>query len=171
MFFDPEKLYHCESHSSRYRRPIGAGRRFWHTCCDEGPPMIAALILVISGAMLVQFVVFFWRANMLAVASEPLSQSMSSAQRSFSGALNLNDFDSVTAMSQICPGVNLPRPELWPVRVYYRAVRAISRLSAAMPQANSWARREMACCTRYVAVSMDHCLQSNQAYVAALRGC
>jgi hypothetical protein len=133
--------------------------------------MIAALILVLSGAMLAQFVVFFWRANMLAVAAEPLSESMTAAQRTFSGTLNLGDFDSVTAMSQICPGVTLSPAKLWPVRAYYQAVRAISLLSAAMPQANSWARREMACCTRYVAVSMDRCLQSNQAYVAALRSC
>lgn len=131
--------------------------------------MVAALILVISGAMLTQFVVFFWRANMLAVAAQPLSESISSAQTTFSPALNLDDFDSVTAMSKLCPGVSTSPVKLRPVRAYYQAVRAVSWLSAAMPQANAWARREMDACTRYVAVSMDRCLQSNQAYVAALR--
>lgn len=131
--------------------------------------MIAALILVISGVMLAQFVVFFWRVNMLAVAAQPLSESMSSAQITFSSTLNLDDFHSVTAMSKLCPGVTISPVKLWPVRAYYRAVSAISWFSAAMPQANAWARQEMACCARYVAVSMDRCLQSNQAYVAALR--
>jgi hypothetical protein len=131
--------------------------------------MVAALILVISGAMLGQFVVFFWRANMLAVAAQPLSESMSSAQTTFSTALNLDDFDSVSAMSKLCPGVMTSSVKLWPVRAYYQAVRGISWLSASMPQANAWALREMASCTRYVAVSVDRCLLSNQAYVAALR--
>lgn len=131
--------------------------------------MVAALILVISSAMLAQFVVFFWRANMLAIAAQPLSESMASAQTTFSGVLNLEDFDSVAAMSKLCPCVNLSPAKIWPVRAYYQAVRFIAWLSTAMPQANSWARQEMASCTRYVAVSMDRCLQSNQAYVAAMR--
>jgi hypothetical protein len=131
--------------------------------------MVAALILVISTAMLAQFIVFFWRANMLAIAAQPLSESLSSAQASFSSAVNLGDFESLAAMSKLCPGVTLSPVKLWPVRIYYQAVRTISRLSAAIPQANLWARQEMAICTRYVAVSMDRCLQSNQAYAAALR--
>jgi hypothetical protein len=131
--------------------------------------MVAALILVISGAMLAQFVVFFWRANMLDMAAKPLSDSMSAAQTTFSGALDLSDFKAVSAMSKICPGVARSSARLWPVRVYYQAVRVVSRLSTAMPQVNSWACQEMAACTRYVAVSMDCCLQSNQAFVAALR--
>ncbi len=126
--------------------------------------MVAALILVISGAMLAQFVVFFWRANMLAVAAEPLSES-------FSPALKLDDFAAIAAMSKICPSVTVSPAKLWQVRAYYQAVRVVSWLCSAMPQANSWARQEMAACTRYVAVSMDRCLQSNQAYLAALRSC
>jgi hypothetical protein len=133
--------------------------------------MVAAFILVISGAMLAQFVVFFWRANMLAVAAQPLSESLTSPQAGFSAALNLDDFETVTAMSKLCPSVTLSAAKLQPVRVYYQAMRAISRLFAAMPAASSWAQREMASCTRYVAVSMDRCLQSNQDYVAALRSC
>lgn len=125
--------------------------------------MVGALILVISSAMLAQFVVFFWRANMLAVAAEALSES-------FSPALKLNDFDAIAAMSKICPSVTAPTSQLWQVRAYYQAVRVLSWLcSAALPQVNSWARQEMACCTRFVAVSMDRCLQSNQAYLAAVR--
>jgi len=133
--------------------------------------MVAALILVISGAMLAQFVVFFWRANMLAIAAQPLSESLTSAQTGFSAALNLNDFEAVAAMSKLCPSVTLSSAKLLPVRAYYQAMRVISLLFAAMPQASSWARQEMASCTRYVAVSMDRCLQSNQDYVAALRSC
>lgn len=131
--------------------------------------MVAALILVISTAMLAQFIVFFWRANMLAVAAQPISESLGAAQTSFSGAVDLNDFNSVAAMSKLCPGVTFSSVKLSPVRAYYQAVRALAAICSAMPQANLWARQEMALCTRYVAVSMDRCLQSNQAYAAALR--
>lgn len=131
--------------------------------------MVAALILVISTVMLAQFLVFFWRANMLAVAAQPISENLGSAQTSFSSAVNLEDFDSLAAMSKLCPALALSSAKLWPVRAYYQAIRAFSRLSSVMPQANLWARQEMALCTRYVAVSMDRCLQSNQAYAAALR--
>jgi len=131
--------------------------------------MVAAFILVVSGAMLAQFVVFFWRANMLAIAAQPLSEKLTSAQTGFSAALDLNDFEAVAAMSKLCPSVTLSSAKMRPVRAYYQAMRVVSRLFAAMPQARSWARQEMASCTRYVAVSMDRCLQSNQDYLAALR--
>jgi hypothetical protein len=157
----PARRTPLQSHRFWYHRSIGARHGLWHNRYENNL-MIAALILVISGAMLAQFLVFFWRANMLAVAAEPLSES-------FSPALKLDDFDSVAAMSKICPSVTVLTSQLWQVRAYYQAVRVVSWLCSAMPQANSWARQEMVSCTRFVAVSMDRCLQSNQAYMAALR--
>lgn len=131
--------------------------------------MFAALILVISAVMLGQFVIFFWRANMLAVAAQPLSESMSAAQDAYSQALKPDDFEAAASMSKMCPSLSTSGAKLWPIRAYYQVVRAISSLSAAMPQANAWARQEMAACARYVAVSIDQRLQSNQAYAATLR--
>lgn len=131
--------------------------------------MIAALILVISGAMLVQFVVFFWRANMLAVAAQPLSGSLTAAQIGFFGTVDCDDFRSLATISKICPGVASGSVKLWPVRAYYQAILALQRVSVNMPQANAWARQEMASCARYLLVSVERCLESNQAYAAALR--
>lgn len=131
--------------------------------------MVAALILVISGTMLAQFLVFFWRANMLAVAVQPLSGSLNAAQTDAFRTVSRDDFRSLAAISKICPGVTSSSIKLWPVRAYYQAIRALSQISAAMPQANAWALQEMACCTRYLEVSIERCLESNRAYVAALR--
>jgi hypothetical protein len=134
--------------------------------------MFAALILVISAAMMAQFVVFFWRANMLATAAEPLSETLSSVQATFGQTANLDDFDTIAAVSQICPSVGFASATLWPAQAYYQAVHLVSRLCAAvLPQGSSWARQEMASCSRYVAVSIDRRLVSNQAYLAALRSC
>ncbi len=131
--------------------------------------MVAALILVISIAMLAQFLVFFWRANMLAVAAKALSGSLNTAQADAFGTLKSDDFRSLATISKICPGVTSSSVKLWPVQAYYQAIRFLSRVSSAMPQANAWAVQEMASCTRYLEVSIERCLESNQAYVAALR--
>lgn len=133
--------------------------------------MFAALIFVLSGAMLAQFTVFFWRANMLAVAAQPVSDRLRSAELSFPNALNQNDFSAIAAMSEICPNMGSPSTlNLWPVRSYYCAMRSLAYLcKAVLPQASAWARREMAACTQYVAVLMDLRLQSNQDFVAELR--
>ena len=133
--------------------------------------MFAALIFVLSGAMLAQFAVFFWRANMLAIAAQPISDLLRSAESSFPNALNQNGFATITAMSQICPSMGSASSlKLGRVRFYHRAMRSMAYLcKAVLPQASAWARQEMASCTQYVAVSMDLRLQSNQEFVAELR--
>ena len=132
--------------------------------------MLAALILVISGAMLAQFMVFFWRADMLVVAAQPVSGLLQAAQSSFSNALNQNGFSTLAAMSEICPSMGDSDFKLWPVRSYHRAMSSLAYLcKAILPQGSAWARREMATCTRYVAVSMDLRLKCNQDFLAELR--
>ncbi|HEV2289452.1 MAG TPA: hypothetical protein VGR81_10910 [Candidatus Acidoferrales bacterium] len=133
--------------------------------------MVAALILVISAAMMAQFVVFFWRANMVRVAAQPVSERLQLAGAAFPKALNQNDFSVIAAISHMCPGMDPSDSlSLWPVRAYYAAVRLASMLSGAFLSSGSgWTQREMAACTRYVAVSIDARLRSNQAYLAELR--
>lgn len=132
--------------------------------------MIAALILVVSTVMMAQFAIFLWRANMLATAAQPISDALASAQLNVGQTANLEDFDTVAALSKLCPGVRMRSVSFWAVCAYYRSIRSLSQLcSAVLPQGAIWARQEMAFCTRYVAVSLDRRLLSNQAYLAALR--
>lgn len=70
-----------------------------------------------------------------------------------------------------------PLPELFPresrfvaVRAYYQLLSALASFSKAiLPQASNWAQNEMGACTRFVAVSMDARLKSNEAFLAELR--
>ena len=133
--------------------------------------MFAALICVISLAMMAQFAIFFWRANMLAIAAEPVSNTLIAAQSSFTATTDSEEFETFAAISKICPAIGPDSLKLWPARAYYRVMRLISRCSAILPQGSSWARQEMAFCTRYAAVSIDRRLCLNQAYVAAIRSC
>jgi hypothetical protein len=133
--------------------------------------MFAALICVISLAMMAQFAIFFWRANMLAIAAEPVSDALIAAQSTFSGSRDSMEFETFAEISKICPAIGLDSLRLWPARAYYQAVRLIWRCSAILPQGSSWARQEMAFCAQYAAVSIDRRLSSNQAYMAAMRSC
>ena len=132
--------------------------------------MFAALICVISLAMMAQFAIFFWRANMLAIAAEPVSDTLIAAQSSFSG-WDSTAFETVAAISNICPAIGSDSLKLWPARAYYQVMRLISRCSAITPQGSAWARQEMAFCAQYAAVSVDRRLSSNQAYMAAMHSC
>ncbi|MFZ0212038.1 MAG: hypothetical protein WBD23_14225 [Candidatus Acidiferrales bacterium] len=132
--------------------------------------MVAALILVISAVMMAQFAVFFWRVNMVRVAAQPVSDRLQLAGTNFPNALNQNGFSAITAMSGMCPDMESRSLKLWPVRAYYTVMRSAARLSEIiLPSGSGWAQREMAACTRYVAVSMDARLKSNQAFLAELR--
>jgi hypothetical protein len=132
--------------------------------------MFAALIFVMSVAMTVQFAIFFWRSAFLATAAQPVSERFRLAQDSLSNALNQNDFAAMSSMSDLCPILDPSVKKLGAVRLYYQALRALSALSQSLlPQASKWAQREMAVCTRFVAVSLDARLESNEAFLAQLR--
>jgi hypothetical protein len=132
--------------------------------------MFAALIFVMSVAMTAQFAIFFWRSAFLATAAQPVSERFRMAQDSFSNALNQNDFAAISSMSDLCPSLDPGVKKLGAVRVYYQVLRALAALShSLLPQASKWTQCEMAACRRFVAVSLDSRLQSNEAFLAELR--
>ena len=122
--------------------------------------MISALILVFSVAALTQFGFYLWRAAVINLAAADVSHN----------ALENKDFQALAALNQICPALNSATPRIALVRTYYRAVAWLSAsLRSLLPSAADWAEREMATCSRYMAVVVDQRLQSNQACFAALR--
>jgi hypothetical protein len=136
----------------------------------ETREMFAALIFVMSVVMTAQFAIFFWRSAFLATAAQPVSERILLAQSSLSNALNQNDFAAMSSMSDLCPDLNPAARKLGAVRLYYQALRTLAALSnAILPVGSNWARREMATCTRFVAVSLDARLKSNEAFLAELR--
>jgi hypothetical protein len=132
--------------------------------------MFAALIFVMSVAMAAQFAIHFWRSAFLATASLPVSERIQMARESISDALNNNDFGAVTSLTEICPDLGSPAGKFGLVRAYYQLLRGLASFSnAVLPSASKWAQSEMAACTRFVAVSMDIRLKSNEALLAELR--
>jgi hypothetical protein len=138
--------------------------------------LIAAFILVISTAALVQFAVFTWRAGLLRVASEPiLDQSEAESGEESHNLLTGKDFKEILARQGLCPDLDTgSAPGLRLVRVYYSLLRMLHSLgnlivSPGAPGFGGWTQREMALCTRYAAVVLSHRVQDNQALAAEVR--
>jgi hypothetical protein len=137
--------------------------------------LIAAFILVISTAAMVQFAVFTWRAGLLRVASEPIRDQAGTSEEASRNMLNVKDFNAVLARQDLCPDMETgSAPSLRPVRIYYRLLCMLHGLgnlvvSPGAPGFGGWTQREMALCTRYTAVILSHRVQSNQALAAEVR--
>jgi hypothetical protein len=134
--------------------------------------LIAAFILVISVAALVQFAAFTWRAGLLSVASQPLPDQAGSGYEPCN-VLQSKDFEDVSAYQQLCTEIGAGSGQnLRSVRLYYRFLQFVSTLGssileAAMP--TGWAQREMALCTRYATVVLSQRMERNQALAAEVR--
>jgi hypothetical protein len=137
--------------------------------------LIAAFILVISTAAMVQFAVFSWRSGLLRLASEPIADQADVSNEASHNLLTGKDFKEVLARQDLCPNLETgSAPSLRPVRIYYSALRLLNGLgnlivSPGAPGFGGWTQREMALCTRYAAVVLSQRVQSNQALAAEVR--
>lgn len=132
--------------------------------------MVAALIFVISAAALAQFVVFTWRASLLSMAEQPFSEEICRIAGICANAVGPKDFQALSSLHELCPGLKRASREMWLVRTYYSVVRALGWLGGTKSAGwSGWANREMAACARYVAVAIDQRLQSNRTCLAQVR--
>jgi hypothetical protein len=135
--------------------------------------LIAAFILVISLAAMVQFAVLSWRAGLLRLAGEP---QQGKADSPVAPCLNLSqshNFKDLYTYQELCPDLGGgDAPDLRFVCLYYRVLESLSALAGAiLPKglATGWAQGEMALCTRYTAVVLSQRLARNQAWLADVR--
>ncbi len=126
--------------------------------------MVIALICVISGAALAQFLIFYWRATISVVASAPLSPSVREAagiqDKSFTG----RDFGTVLYLFEICPDLKSSSAGVALVKRYYHLVRGLERLGGSLVR--GWTSEELATCSRYVAARIDQRIAGNRTVLA-----
>ncbi len=127
--------------------------------------MIAAILFAISVAALGQFALYYWRAVLAGVAAQPLSDRVRMAAGLASESVDAADFQTVVRLHELTPGLKDDNGGLGLVRVYYSAVKALGRL----PALAAWSQREMATCSRYVAVLVDQRLEHILACAAEVR--
>jgi hypothetical protein len=134
--------------------------------CRWSKMLIAAFILVISTAAMIQFAVFSWRASLLRTVSEPL---ISEADGSLQPCLNLLSFSSfqevLAVYRDLCPDLGTgSTSNLRGVSLYYGLMRFLSGLGSSLkPAAGTagWTQREMVLCTQYATVRLSQRLERN----------
>jgi len=127
--------------------------------------MIAAVLFIVSAVALGQFGLYYWRAVLAGVAAQPLSERMREAAGIPAEGVGAGDFAAMMNLHDVTPGLREHNEGLRAVRVYYNALKAMSRL----PQAAAWANREMTTCARYAAVVLDQRLTANLECAAEIR--
>jgi hypothetical protein len=129
--------------------------------------LVAAFMLVISVAAMVQFAVFTWRAGLLRVAAEQLPGESAFIADASGNLLNQGDFADASTMQEICPdlAVATAAPNLTPVRLYHGLLSTLKSVANAIVPSSEfllWTDREMALCTRYSNVVLSRRLMQNQ---------
>ena len=116
--------------------------------------MMAAVILVCSLVLMLQFFVSYCRSLIAASAKEPLSledQEVTGISRTASP----EDFSRVIQLLNLCPDRPEDRSSLRAVGAYYHFLRFVrSTLALAVPSLKQWTDNERAHCTYFAAVAL-----------------
>jgi len=132
--------------------------------------LIAALIVVLSLVMMLQFAVFSWRAELVRTAKQPLPLGLDTAGAPARNLLQSNDFRRLHAYQEVCPDLTGSNgPKLRSVYLYYRFLQSLDALAEAiLPKglAAAWAQGEMELCGRYARVVLCQRLEHNRALLA-----
>jgi hypothetical protein len=116
--------------------------------------MMAAVILVCSLVLMLQFFVSYCRSLIAASAKEPLSLEVQEVT-GISRTASPEDFSRVIQLLNLCPDRPEDRSSLRAVGAYYHFLRFVrSTLAFAVPSLKQWTDNERAHCTYFAAVAL-----------------
>lgn len=134
--------------------------------------MFAAMLFAISAVAVTQFGMYYWRAVLASVASQPVSESVLAAISAENRPLEAADFVQFAGLHAMTPDLTPRGRGLAMVRFYYGLTRALNMMvGVRVPAVAQWIEQEGTICARYAAVQIDHRLQANMELAAALRSC
>ena len=134
--------------------------------------MFAAMLFAISAVAITQFGMYYWRAVLASVASQPVSESVLAAISAENRPLEAADFVQFAGLHAMTPDLTPRGRGLAMVRFYYGLTRALNiMVGVRVPAIAQWIEQEGTICARYAAVQIDHRLQANMELAAALRSC
>lgn len=117
--------------------------------------MMAAIILVCSLALLLQFFVSYCRSLIATSARQPLSVEVQSVT-GIQGAAAGEDFERVVQLLQLCPDRPEDRSGVQAIGTYFTLLGALRATFGRMiPKLRSWAEAERGQCTYFAAVTLD----------------
>jgi len=124
--------------------------------------IVAALILVLSLAALIQFAAFAWRAAFLSEATAELPADTDKS-------IEMSGFEEASAYGRLCPELEGGGLRLGTVNLYRTSLQIVTSLGESiMPSAAVWAQREMVLCTRYATVTLAQRIERNHRVAAEL---
>jgi hypothetical protein len=128
--------------------------------------MIAAFIVVLSVAGLIQFALAQWRAMWITIAEQPLSAFFTATTGIAVDQIGADHFDLLTRTSdQLGPSGTQSSLWLKEVRVYYRTIRALKQFcEKQFPAFAAWTNHELIACSLYAAATLDQRLSSHLAF-------
>lgn len=117
--------------------------------------MMAAIILALSVAALLQFFVSYCRSLIAASIKQPLSpevQDVTGISQSASG----EDFARVIQLLRLCPDRPDDRGEIRAIGTYFRLLNFVrATLARVVPSILAWTEMERGQCTYFAAVALD----------------
>ena len=117
--------------------------------------MMAAIILVCSLVLFLQFFVFYCRSLIAVSAKQALSpevQEVTGIQRIASG----EDFQRVMQLLQLCPERREDRNGIQAVGLYFRLLSVLKTTFARLvPSMLAWTQAERGHCTYFAAVALE----------------
>ena len=117
--------------------------------------MMAAIILVCSLALLLQFFVSYCRSLIATSARQPLSVEVQSVT-GIQGAAAGEDFERVVQLLQLCPDRPEDRSGVQAIGTYFSLLGALrATVGRMIPKLRSWAETERGQCTYFAAVMLD----------------
>jgi len=130
------------------------------------------MLLTISVAALSQFAVYYWRALVMGVASQPVSERVLEAAHIGRAELTGDHFKVFAELHDLTPDLRLGPRGLGLIRLYYAAVEGLAKVAGHFSNSlAAWTERERVLCARYAAVQIDRRLQANIALAASIRSC
>jgi hypothetical protein len=127
--------------------------------------MIVVIIFCFSTIAACQFGVYYWRAIILSVASQPISDRVRTAVGIASIGTNPDGFRIILGLLNMAPDLHGCSGGFRGIRTYYLVVETLGRF---IPSVASWSENEMATCSRYVAAVLDQRLGRNIACTAQI---
>jgi hypothetical protein len=117
--------------------------------------MMAAIILVCSVVLFLQFFVFYCRSLIAVSAKQALSpevQEVTGIQRTASG----DDFRRVMQLLQLCPERREDRNGIQAIGLYFNLLNLLhATVARLVPSMHSWTETERGQCTYFAAVALE----------------
>ena len=134
--------------------------------------MFSAMLFAISIVALAQFALYYWRAVLAGVASQPISADILEAVQVEESNLCGADFEKLASLLTLTPELKSSRGGLGFVPAYFKLVGKLSDLFGQIsPALSNWSEHERVLCARYAAVQIGRRLEANLAQAASLRSC